>query len=787
MDNTDNSNHTLLFLSQVMVILLLAIVLRTVSLSGMPLFVDEGHHIARAQRIAMGDFFAGFEHNKWLYTAVLALFRPLGPEGIWVARWLSALYGVVSTVGCIALGVSVGSRRVGLLAGLIYAVVPMTVFHERQALVDPQLTALATFSILLAIHLARHPRVWIGGLLGLTLAAAYLTKATALSFFVLPFLVILFWSPGLLDALKAILIAGVAVFAALKVREQVVALATRSGVDLLSSHQTTLEETAFAHLFTSETGTKVLSDLGTYWTMLLRYVGWGGIALVALAVIWIVLSDRRRSLLFLMIPALMFVFPFFLVDRPTGAGRLPTRYLLYTVPSLSALVALSFDIAYRQIARRHVWVASAVGVLALVGVLSPMLRFDSVLIARPEEAPLTPGDEGAYRFEPARSAGKIAGMVLDMWNEGNRQPVHVIISAFDADTYQAYIGARVGSIYIITSYNPELTLSMASWMAKGESVFFIENRQTAPLDDSAFGAQLEVLHEQPTEWGPVRLLRATGIGIEGPQASGVYKQLAPDPLKMTVDYDALAAVLAQEGVTHTILVFPSDHTWMLDERMQTTVAPLSIPFWPPTIDRVQAELQKLDLGADPAPVEVILVDEAHTDPARAISLALNHTFYQTGSEWYGLLHRLSYVSGPTAPPLEPLDVQFEGGISLSQVAVLDQEARPGGVVRVALTWQTPVIVQDSYAIFTHVVGDDETLWAQYDSIPGGGLLPMTSWTLGEPVDDRFGIRLPPDLPPGAYTVRIGVYRPDNGLRLRVIAGSDTGSDYANLAQVVITD
>jgi hypothetical protein len=296
-----------------------------------------------------------------------------------------------------------------------------------------------------------------------------------------------------------------------------------------------------------------------------------------------------------------------------------------------------------------------------------------------------------------------------------------------------------------------------------------------------------MLYEQQTEWGPVRLLQVTGLGIEGPQASGIYKQLAPDPLKMTSDYDSLAAALAQEASTHTILVFPADHASVLDERVPMAVARLSIPFWPPTSDRVQAELQKLDLEASSTPIEVILVDEANTDPTRAILLALNSTFYRTGSEWYGLLHRLSYVGGPAAPALEPLDIQFEGGISLTRTAILDQEATPGGVVRVALRWQTPVTIQDSYAVFTHIVGADETLWAQYDSIPGGGLLPMTSWLPGELVDDRFAIRLPPDLPAGAYTVRVGIYHPDNGLRLRVIAGSDTGPDYVNLTQVVVAD
>jgi hypothetical protein len=256
---------------------------------------------------------------------------------------------------------------------------------------------------------------------------------------------------------------------------------------------------------------------------------------------------------------------------------------------------------------------------------------------------------------------------------------------------------------------------------------------------------------------------------------------------MTEDYDTLAAALAQETSTPTILVFPADYVGVFDERLQTPVEGLSLPFWPPTDDRVRGELQKLDLGPDPTPIDVILIDETHTDPTRAVSLALNSTFYQMGSEWYGLLHRLTYVGGPAAPAFEPTDVQFEGGISLTQAAILDQEARPGGVVRVVLSWQAPVVVQDSYAIFTHLVGEDGTLWAQYDSIPGGGLLPMTSWQPDEPVDDRFAIRLPPDMPAGVYTVRIGIYLPDNGLRLRVMAGSNTGPDYADLTEVIVAE
>jgi hypothetical protein len=296
-----------------------------------------------------------------------------------------------------------------------------------------------------------------------------------------------------------------------------------------------------------------------------------------------------------------------------------------------------------------------------------------------------------------------------------------------------------------------------------------------------------MLHEQPTAWGPVRLLQATKLGVEGPQADEIYKQLAPDPSSLAEDYDTLAAALAQRSSSDTILVFPAAQTGVLEARLQTPVEGLSLPFWPPTDDRVRGELQKLDLGPDPTPIDVILIDETHTDPTRAVSLALDSTFYQMGSEWYGLLHHLSYVGGPAAPESEPTDIQFEGGISLTRAAILDREARPGGVVRMVLTWQTPVVVQDSYAVFTHLVGEDGTLWAQYDSIPGGGLLPMTSWQPGELINDRFAIQLPPDMPAGIYTMSIGIYHPANGLRLRVLAGSNTGPDYADLTEVIVAE
>ena len=63
------------FWPTVVLILLLALVLRLMQSMTLPLFLDEGLHIFRAQRGAEGQLFF-WNIRKWLYPAFLSMFRP---------------------------------------------------------------------------------------------------------------------------------------------------------------------------------------------------------------------------------------------------------------------------------------------------------------------------------------------------------------------------------------------------------------------------------------------------------------------------------------------------------------------------------------------------------------------------------------------------------------------------------------------------------------------------------------------------------------------------------------
>jgi len=57
---------------------------------------------------------------------------------------------------------------------------------------------------------------------------------------------------------------------------------------------------------------------------------------------------------------------------------------------------------------------------------------------------------------------------------------------------------------------------------------------------------------------------------------------------------------------------------------------------------------------------------------------------------------------------------------------------------------------------------------QWDSVPGGGLLPMTSWLEGEVIADEYEVPIRVGAPPGEYVIEIGMYDVRTGQRLPIV-------------------
>jgi hypothetical protein len=133
-----------------------------------------------------------------------------------------------------------------------------------------------------------------------------------------------------------------------------------------------------------------------------------------------------------------------------------------------------------------------------------------------------------------------------------------------------------------------------------------------------------------------------------------------------------------------------------------------------------------------------------------------------------------------ANPEHPLNISFGDQINLLGFNLTDDNGDPistGDILtnrksktqNLKLIWQTSAIPPADYTVFVHLVDPDGNLIAQADSPPAKGAYPTSLWDPGEIIVDEHEIR---DLPPGHYTLQVGLYQPDTGERLPVTGSPD---------------
>jgi hypothetical protein len=127
---------------------------------------------------------------------------------------------------------------------------------------------------------------------------------------------------------------------------------------------------------------------------------------------------------------------------------------------------------------------------------------------------------------------------------------------------------------------------------------------------------------------------------------------------------------------------------------------------------------------------------------------------------------LGYVVVPWTGDMEnaePIRADFAGGIHLIGGEV--EQAGAGDMMAVTLYWQSAEAIDEEFIVFVHLLDEAGQLVASHDGPPAGGRFPTASWRPGMTVPDVHTLTLPPDLPPGTYELRAGLYDPQTGERL----------------------
>jgi 4-amino-4-deoxy-L-arabinose transferase-like glycosyltransferase len=141
-----------------------------------------------------------------------------------------------------------------------------------------------------------------------------------------------------------------------------------------------------------------------------------------------------------------------------------------------------------------------------------------------------------------------------------------------------------------------------------------------------------------------------------------------------------------------------------------------------------------------------------------------------------------YVLGSSSPPLQSANLAFANGPRLTGYSFTPAVARAGDTLLVTLQWQAQARMPVDYTVFTQLWDSAGQVAAQLDSQPASGTRPTSGWQPGETVLDRKALLLPADLPPGSYTLQVGLYDLATLQRLTL---APSGDDHISLGTVQV--
>ncbi len=141
--------------------------------------------------------------------------------------------------------------------------------------------------------------------------------------------------------------------------------------------------------------------------------------------------------------------------------------------------------------------------------------------------------------------------------------------------------------------------------------------------------------------------------------------------------------------------------------------------------------------------------------------------YPTWQSWLGR-KRLALYAGATTNTerLERLNAVLSNsqgeGLTLESVAMPAKVIAAGDVVPLNLTWLATTDLQKDYKLSLRLVNEQGDIFTQSDWPPLAANGGTSSWKPDQPITDRRGLWLPPDIPPGDYVLQLLVYDPTSG-------------------------
>ena len=132
----------------------------------------------------------------------------------------------------------------------------------------------------------------------------------------------------------------------------------------------------------------------------------------------------------------------------------------------------------------------------------------------------------------------------------------------------------------------------------------------------------------------------------------------------------------------------------------------------------------------------------------------------------------------------PVGITLGGRVELVGYDISRDTIEPGETLNLTLTWRALQEMTTDYTVFTHLLAPAGSMTGQLDRQPVEGRYPTTLWAEGEVITDAYAIPVRDNAQPGEHWLEVGMYLPENGLRLSI---DDTPDNALKLRAITIDD
>ncbi len=282
------------------------------------------------------------------------------------------------------------------------------------------------------------------------------------------------------------------------------------------------------------------------------------------------------------------------------------------------------------------------------------------------------------------------------------------------------------------------------------------------------------LLQQAGAWGGMVVLTAAVAGavVATPTAATAYSQrrLAEHPCRPAIEQLQVSA-----GDTTTVLATPQETVWRDFYPWLHRAYTLRILEGYNPVDRPADDVIAEKMAALGAEGEFWWVEQggAGWSPAAQQFLA------EPGAALFDdQMLGDCRVGRMALLPAAPVATMLADGSEIVLLALAPQLDSAGGALELVLYWRADAPVKGNYTVFTQLFDAAGAMIAQQDNVPVRGSAPTTMWQPGSVVRDPYRLALPPDAPPGPYTLHVGMYDAQGRRPIRLADG--TQADHLTL-------